>query len=510
MALPGSPAAKQRTRLRPRATSAPAWQSFPSNVYRPRRPTQTALYQAVQHHLETFVARAAESDPKGYGLPEWVERDFRGYLECGILAHGFARARCEDCGHERLIPFSCKSRGICPSCNARRMCEVAAHLTDHVLPHVPARQWVLSVPKRLRPYLHHDVRVAGAVLQILLRAIRSTLRRSSPGAPPRAQLGAVSFFHRFGSSLNVHPHYHLVVLDGVFSKADDSGIEFHEAYDLTTDRIAQVESVVQQRVLRYFRRHGLLDERDAAGMLTWQGSGGFSVDASVRIEAEDRAGIERLVRYCARPPFALERFAALDSSTSPESRLIYRFTKADIHGRTELLLTPLELLEALAKFVPPPRVHRHRYHGVLAPNAKLRPHVVALGRPELVSEAPAAEGDVTLPSLPSEPAPAPASPARIRWAVLLARIYDVLPLLCPACGGELRILAFLTDPPVVAAILLHLDLPHKPPPLSPARGPPQSDLLTGLLDQTPAFDPAEPDPIPDFEFDQSLPDDFDL
>jgi hypothetical protein len=81
----------------------------------------------------------------------------------------------------------------------------------------------------------------------------------------------------------------------------------------------------------------------------------------------------------------------------------------------------------------------------------------------------------------------------------------------------MRVLAFLTDPPVVSAILLHLDLPHKPPPLSPARGPGaparsvgRSDLLTGLLDQTPAFDPAEPDPVPDFDFDQSLPDDFDL
>jgi hypothetical protein len=466
----------------------------------------------VQHHLETFLARASADDPVGYGLPEWVERDFRGYLECGILAYGFARARCEDCGHERLIPFSCKGRGICPSCNARRMCEVAAHLTDHVLPHVPARQWVLSVPKRLRPYLHHDVRVASAVLQILLRAIRTTLRRSSPGAPPRAQLGAVTFFHRFGSSLNVHPHYHLVVLDGVFSKDDGDEIQFHEAYELTTEHIRQVESVLQRRVLRYFRRQGLLDELDAAGMLTWQGSGGFSVDASVRIEAEDRAGIERLVRYCARPPFALERLHALGSTpalTSPESRLLYRFPKPDIHGRTEVLLTPLELLEALAKFIPPPRVHRHRYHGVLAPNARLRPHVVALGRPE----APTAEGDFTAaaPALATaaEPAPERASPARIRWAVLLARIYDVLPLLCPACGADMRILAFLTDPPVVSAILLHLDLPNKPPPLSPARGPPQSDLLTGLLDQTPAFDPTEPEPVPDFDFDQSPPDDFD-
>ena len=440
MAIPTS-SARQRLRTRPRAATTPHWRAFPGSVYRPRRPTQTPLYQVVQHHLETFMARASAADPMGYGLPEWVERDFRGYLECGmtsaslrrasgrprsifaefvgrrVLAHGFARARCEDCGHERLIPFSCKGRGICPSCNARRMCEVAAHLTDHVLPHVPARHWVLSVPKRLRPYLHHDVRVAGAVLQIFLRAIRTTLRRTSPGAPPDAQVGAVSFFHRFGSSLNVHPHYHLVVLDGVFGEAGDGEVSFHEACELTPDDIRQFESILQRRVLRYFRRHGLLDELDAAGMLTWQGSGGFSVDASVRIEGEDRAGIERLVRYCARPPFALERLHALDSApalAAPESRLLYRFSKPDVHGRTELLLSPLELLEALAKFVPPtgpsPRVHRHRYHGVLAPNARLRPHVVAFGRPG--REEPTPEAAATSVDPPPDSTPAPTSPAR--------------------------------------------------------------------------------------------------
>jgi hypothetical protein len=90
--------------------------------------------------------------------------------------------------------------------------------------------------------------------------------------------------------------------------------------------------------------------------------------------------------------------------------------------------------------------------------------------------------------------------------VLLARIYEVLPLLCPACGGSMTILAFLTDPPVLSAILLHLDLPHRPPPLAPARGPPQRDLL---IDQIPSFDPADPEPVPDFLFDQSLPDEFD-
>ena len=99
-----------------------------------------------------YLALAAEADPAGTGVPVWVERDFRAYLRCGILAHGFARARCADCRHEFLVAFSCKGRGVCPSCNARRMVETAAHLTDNVLPALPVRQWVLSVPKRLRPF----------------------------------------------------------------------------------------------------------------------------------------------------------------------------------------------------------------------------------------------------------------------------------------------------------------------------------------------------------------------
>jgi hypothetical protein len=193
------------------------------------------------------------------------------------------------------------------------MAEVAAHLTDRVLPWLPVRQWVLSVPKRLRPYLHSDPKVASGVLRVFLRAIRSTLHATSPGAPACAaeiQLGAVSFLHRFGSSLNAHFHYHVVVLDGVFSGTDQGGVEFHEASELETRHWQDLQRTVQKRVLRYFRRHDLLDESTTADMLTWQGTGGFSIDASVRIEGHDRHGLERLVRYCARPPFALHRLHA--------------------------------------------------------------------------------------------------------------------------------------------------------------------------------------------------------
>ena len=134
----------------------------------------------------------------GDGVPDHVEKEFRSYLKCGILAHGFARARCASCGYDFLVAYSCKGRGACPSCNAKRMVETAAHLVDHVFPHVPVRQFVLSVPKRLRPFLHYRPRTASAVLHILLRALQATLREACPTAPGTAAMGAVSFLHALG------------------------------------------------------------------------------------------------------------------------------------------------------------------------------------------------------------------------------------------------------------------------------------------------------------------------
>jgi Transposase zinc-binding domain len=127
----------------------------PSPSYEPRRPAQQVLHQIVLAHFETFRAQAA-SLRDGEGLPRFVEREFREFLTCGCLAAGFARFYCDACGHDRLVPFSCKGRGFCPSCGGRRMAERAAHLVDHVLPDVPVRQWVLSLPYRLRYMLAWD------------------------------------------------------------------------------------------------------------------------------------------------------------------------------------------------------------------------------------------------------------------------------------------------------------------------------------------------------------------
>ncbi len=125
-------------------------------VYRRRQPERSVVYQVLQSHLETWLAGCREMNEAGFPVAGYIEKDFRKSLECGILAHGFARARCAGCGYNVLIAYSCKGRGICPSCNTRRMVETAAHLVDHVFPQVPVRQWVLSFPKRLRYFLARD------------------------------------------------------------------------------------------------------------------------------------------------------------------------------------------------------------------------------------------------------------------------------------------------------------------------------------------------------------------
>lgn len=129
-------------------------------------------------------------------------REFRCHLKCSILAHGFARARWDDCGHDFLVAYSCKGRNVCPSCNTRRMVETAADLADHVIPRLSVRQWALFVPKRLRYHLERDPAIQSAALHIFLNPIQKTLRRCSPGASAASQIDAVVFIRRFGA---LHP-----------------------------------------------------------------------------------------------------------------------------------------------------------------------------------------------------------------------------------------------------------------------------------------------------------------
>ena len=229
--------------------------------------------------------------------------------------------------------------------------------------------------------MQRDGAVLSMVLRIFLRVIAQTLQTHSPGAAHMDKaglhIGAIAFIHRFGSSLNEHVHFHVCVVDGVFEEVEGEGdadatprisspgVIFHAATGIDAATVAPVQTTLQKRILRAFVARGLLENCDAKDMLGYKHSG-FSVDAGVCIEAHDRAALERLLRYCARPPFSMERLR------KEGSKLVYRCAKqrseptSDKRGAKadELHLTPLELIDRIAALVPPPRTHRHRYFGV--------------------------------------------------------------------------------------------------------------------------------------------------
>lgn len=148
----------------------------------------------VDQHWPSFRERAEQAG----GLPKFVTDEFDAYLRCGILEHGFAHFACRRCGQSQVVAWSCKRRGFCPSCIGRRMSDSAAHLVDEVLPKVPIRQWVCSLPWQLRYAMGYDAKLCSAVLAAFIGALRRSLRRRAKrmcglDSVEDAQFGAVTF-----------------------------------------------------------------------------------------------------------------------------------------------------------------------------------------------------------------------------------------------------------------------------------------------------------------------------
>lgn len=127
------------------------------DVYRPRNPRASAYYRCVESHFEELEQIWDDRYASRFGFwRPYVTKVIYRYLDCSDLHMGFARVRCTDCGHEYLLPFSCKRRHFCPSCHQKRVIEYGEWLIETVLKAVPHRQWVFSIPKRLRIYFLYD------------------------------------------------------------------------------------------------------------------------------------------------------------------------------------------------------------------------------------------------------------------------------------------------------------------------------------------------------------------
>jgi hypothetical protein len=449
--------------------------------YERHRPETTLLYQLVDRHYPAFCA---ELEAHGRTLPAYVHEEFEAYLKCGRLEYGFLRARCTACHAERLVAFSCKRRGFCPSCAARRMTESAALLVDEVLPKEPLRQWVLSVPFPLRYLFATDPVAMGAVLGIVYRAIAAHLVRKAGFTQRRGRTGAVTLIQRFGSALNLNIHFHLLVLDGAY-ELTAAGPRFRRVAPPTSAEIEALLGQIVTRTARHLERRGLL-VRDAENAYLGTGPGedsaleglighsityritlgpnegrkaftlqtlaaaltapggderlakhsGFSLHAGVAAAAHQRDKVERLCRYIARPAVATGRL-----SLTAQGLVRYTLKTPYRDGTTHVIFEPQDFIARLAALVPKPRVHLTRFHGVFAPHSALRALVTPAGR-----------GKTTVAT---ERSPAERHRA-LRWAQRLKRVFRIDIERCERCGGKVRIIASIEDPDIIGKILSHL------------------------------------------------------
>jgi len=477
--------------------------------YARRRPETTTLYKVVLDNLQTLYA-AAEAGFAGVPLPAFVRSELDGFLACGLLCRGFAVLECGSCRERRLVAFSCKGRGFCPSCGGRRMAEVSLNLLDHVLPKVALRQWVFTLPYPLRARVAYDGPLLGAVGRIFVDSVLGFYRRHLRArGVPDGQSGAVTVVQRTQADLRLAPHFHAIVLDGIYVP-DPDGLGppvFRQLPRLSTQDVADVLQIARVRILKFLVRRNIVEagpdacllpddlalrEPALAQLAAAAVSGlppagpelrrkpvvvplpgrpgvtvagplccdelGFGLHAATTAGAENDAARARLVRYVLRPPIASDRV-----TQGPDDLVRILLRKPFKDGTTAIDLDPLSLLSRLAVAVPPPRFNTIRYAGVLAAHAKWRPLVVPPPPPPDPANAPA----------PSEKPPPPATHrCRYRpWLELLRRTFD-LDLSACACGGKMKLRALIKDPDNIARYLQHLGEPTVPPPLADARGPP--------------------------------------
>ena len=272
----------------------------------------------------------------------------------------------------------------------------AMHLIDRVLPEVPVRQWVLSLPRWARFLLARDPLLITRTLERTLREIFKSHRRRARRAGMRCpRTGAITFIQRFGSMLNLNVHFHCVIPDGVFVRKQGA-VRFEplpapsddEVRAILQKLVARIGSLLRPRLdaARNDARppdalaaaqadsvaanagrppEAIVTKRHAACLA------GFSLHAGVHLHANDREGLARLCGYGARPALSQERLSAL-----PDGRLAIRLKRPLADGRLKLELDPVELLRRLATLVPPPRAHVTRFHGVFGPASKWRSEVV--------------------------------------------------------------------------------------------------------------------------------------
>jgi hypothetical protein len=266
--------------------------------------------------------------------------------------------------------------------------------------------------------------------------------------------GMIAVVQTFGDDLGWHPHVHALVTRGGWDRDGQwAPVPFVDG--------EAAALVLRHRVFRILHGEGLLSEERTRLLLSWRHPG-FSVHTTVTVPSDDRDGLERLARYLLRAPVSLERLRVDEDAQA----IAYTGRRRAGHEpqMTSAPLDPHDFLARVLMHIPEPRRHVIRYYGayssvVRARRARQAAATVGAG----AAAAPASVGQET--------ASLEWRAARRRWALLIRRIYEVDPLVCPRCGGPMRIIAFITEPKVIGKILKHLaakGVDARSPPVAPS------------------------------------------
>ena len=303
------------------------WESCKDKLqhYQRRKPEQSVLYQLVFHGRDELPRVWSERFQQTYGvLRDEVLECFDAYLNCGILEHGAARVYCDSCKHSMLVAFSCKKRGVCPSCGAKRAVKFAEHLYEEIIKDTPSRHVVFTIPKRLRAYLRYDRSLGSILFKSAWGAINEVLGGTGEETP-----AAVLTLQTAGEAVNFHPHLHGVLADGLFLP-DGSFMPFAEI-----DQVKLTQSFGEQVLASLHARELITD--DVVSQILSQEHTGFSVWLGESFKDADSSRF--VARYIEHGPVSLEKLSVQDD--------IVTYTTVDGRAHEFDVLEFLALLSSL-------------------------------------------------------------------------------------------------------------------------------------------------------------------
>ena len=334
------------------------------HLYRARNPRKSPLWQCAHRHFATFVENYPHDyQPRLGPLRPVIPQVPHKFLDCGNLARGFARLRCDHCRHEYLLAFSCKSRWFCPSCHQKNVQTTAAFFTARVLAPVPHRHYVLAIPKMLRPYFQRHRSLLKCLCALAHQSLTEYLRTAASPSPPSGERAGVRgrldslhpalilTLHTFGEYLDFHPHVHAVVADGLFTR---DGV-FHPLPELP---LQPLEELFRAHVLKFLVTLKLLCPERVQVLLSWKHSG-FNVHHGDPVPPENKAELEKLAQYILRNPFSVEKM----TMESPTDTIIYRSRLNPKINRNFEVFTPTDFLAAITQHIPDKGAQMVRYYG---------------------------------------------------------------------------------------------------------------------------------------------------